>query len=119
MFGSPGSFAVPSLTRVNPDSPRVVEIAVSPDHTWITAPDADVAWFVREAIAAAGLAFGYARQGGRVVDQIIDLGADSAARAACEALALMGIRFRWHLDQDPATAEVWQQELCEPATSAE
>lgn len=90
---------------------RVVEISTSPDHTWITAPDADAAWFVRETVAAAGLAYGYARQGGKVVDQIVDLGAGSAARVACEALARMGIRFRWHMDQDPAKGEEWQRDL--------
>jgi hypothetical protein len=96
---------------MGPEQVRVVELAISPDHTWITAPSADVAWFVREAIAAAGLAYGYARQGGRVVDQIVDLGANGPAHAACEALSRMGVRFRWHMDQDPAKGEGWHREL--------
>jgi hypothetical protein len=90
---------------------RVVEVSISPDHTWITAPNGDVAWFVREAISAAGLTYGNARQGGRIVDQIIDLGASVSAQGACEALAKMGVRFRWHMDQDPAKGEGWHREL--------
>lgn len=53
---------------------RFVELELSPDHTWLTAPSPEVAWFVREAISAAGGTYGYARQGGRVVEEIINLG---------------------------------------------
>lgn len=94
-----------------PGHDRTVEIAISPGHTWLTAPDGDVAWFVRETVAAAGLAYGYARQGGKLVDLIIDLGPASAARVACDALATMGVTFRWHMDQDPAKGEGWQHRL--------
>jgi hypothetical protein len=96
---------------------RIVEVSVSPDHTWIAAPSADIAWFVREAVSAAGLTYAYARQGGRIVEQIVDLGASVSAQAACEALARMGVRFRWHMDQDPAKGEGWQRAL--PGSSRE
>lgn len=94
------------------DSDRTVEVGVSPGHTWITAPNRDVAWFVREAVAAAGYSYGLARQGGRIVDVVVDLGSGVSAKAACEALAEMGVRFRWHMDQDPKVCEgSWERDL--------
>lgn len=90
---------------------RIVELGLSPGHTWLTAPSPEVAWFVREAISAAGGSYWYGRQGGRLVEEIIDLGEGEAARAACEALARMGVEFRWHMDQDPRYGEDWHREL--------
>jgi hypothetical protein len=90
---------------------RIVELGLSPGHTWLTAPSPEVAWFVREAISAAGGTYGSARQGGRVVEEIVDLGDGEDARAACEALARMGVEFRWHMDQDPALGEDWHRDL--------
>lgn len=96
----------------DPSWRRTVEVAVSPGHTWITAPDREVAWFVRETVAAAGAAFRFVWQGGRIVDLIIDLGSGESAKAACYALVEMGVTFRWHMDQDPAVCEgSWQREL--------
>lgn len=92
-------------------SRRIVDIGLSPGHTWITAPDPEVAWFAREAISAADCTFGHVRQGGRIVAEILDLGASGAARAACEALVQMGVEFRWHQDQDPARGEQWHHDL--------
>lgn len=92
------------------DSDRTVEVGVSPGHTWITAPNRDVALFVREAVAAAGYSYGLARQGGRIIDLIVDLG-EASAKEACEALAEMGVKFRWHMDQDPEKGEEWQRDL--------
>jgi hypothetical protein len=90
----------------------VVEISVSPGHVGITAPSRDAAWFVREAIPAAGGSYGSARQGGRVADLIVDLGAALSAKLGCQALARLGVRFRWHMDQDPAVrAGSWESEL--------
>lgn len=94
------------------ESVRTVELAVSPGHTWITSPNSDVAWFVREALAASGASYGYARQGGRIVDLIVDLGDGEVARDACEALSRMGVQIRWHMDQDPAVCDgSWERKL--------
>jgi hypothetical protein len=90
----------------------VVEISVSPGHTWITTPSRDATWFVREAISAAGGSYWPAHQGGHVADLIVDLGASLPAKLGCQALARMGVRFRWHMDQDPAVrAGSWESEL--------
>jgi hypothetical protein len=90
---------------------RTVELGLSPGHTWLTASNPAVAWFVRETISAAGGAYGSARQGGRLIEEIIDVGVGEAARAACEALARMGVEFRWHMDQDPRAGEDWHHRL--------
>jgi hypothetical protein len=63
-------------------------------------------------VAAAGADYNHVRQGGRVVDLIIDLGSGVTAKAACEALVEMGVRLRWHMDQDPQLCEgSWEREL--------
>lgn len=67
---------------------------------------------MRETVAAAGCAYGSVRQAGRIVDRIIDLGSGVTAKAACEALVAMGVRFCWHMDQDPDVRKGhWERDL--------
>ena len=95
-----------------PPSNPVVELSVAPGHTWLTAPDHGVARLVRETITEAGCSYWQVRQGGRVVELIVDLSSGLRAMLACEALAAAGVRFRWHPEQDPAVREGgWERDL--------
>lgn len=67
---------------------------------------------VRSVSAAVGCPIDSLQQAGRVVEHVVGLPTGQDAMLVCEALASIGMRFRWHLEQDRAIRQGGWERNC-------